>query len=66
MAESYEVAKQQQAYTSGGGADVVLECVLVTLEAGSSTSTIPLIKMQTSIHTYITGFHSKKVNFNQF
>lgn len=61
MSESYEVAKPQQIYTDCGGADVVLECVLVTLETGSATSTIPLIKLQTSIHTCITGLHAKKL-----
>ncbi|KAK8381851.1 hypothetical protein O3P69_015099 [Scylla paramamosain] len=61
MSESYEVAKPQQVHADGGGADVVLECVLLTLETGSATSTIPLIKLQTSIHTCITGFHAKKL-----
>ena len=63
MSETYEVAKPQQVYAEGGGADVVLECVLLTLETGSATSTIPLIKLQTSNHTCITGFHAKKVCF---
>ncbi|KAG0723188.1 Vacuolar protein sorting-associated protein 13 [Chionoecetes opilio] len=61
-AESFEVAKPQPIYTDGGGAEVELECILITLEAGSSTSTIPLIKLQTSIHTCITGLHAKKLS----
>ncbi|XP_042203320.1 vacuolar protein sorting-associated protein 13-like isoform X2 [Homarus americanus] len=43
---------------------VAMECLLVTLEAGSLTSPIPLIKLQASISATATGFRSQRVNLN--
>ncbi|XP_050687793.1 intermembrane lipid transfer protein Vps13-like isoform X2 [Eriocheir sinensis] len=64
MSEGSEVAKPKPACKDGSGdecAEVMLECFLITLEAGSSTSPIPLIKLQTSVNTLVTGFYSKKL-----
>lgn len=41
---------------------VAMECFLVTIETGSGTSPIPLIKFQSSVTLTASGFFSKKVS----
>lgn len=43
---------------------VAMECFLVTIETGSGTSPIPLIKFQSSVTLTASGFFSKKLNVN--
>lgn len=45
---------------------VAMECFLVTIETGSGTSPIPLIKFQSSVTLTASGFFSKKVSLAFF
>ena len=45
----------------GEALNLDLECLLVTLEAGSGSTSIPLVKFQASSHISAEGFFGKKV-----
>nr|XP_053657502.1 intermembrane lipid transfer protein Vps13-like [Cherax quadricarinatus] len=62
---SEETSELVAAVHSGPGGEmaiITMECLLITLETGSVTSPIPLIKLQTSVSASATGFRSQKVN----
>nr|XP_045626468.1 vacuolar protein sorting-associated protein 13C-like isoform X1 [Procambarus clarkii] len=62
--EEKELASPICAGSGGEIAMIMMECLLVTLEAGSLTSPIPLIKLQASVSASATGFRSQKMHLN--
>lgn len=64
VGEMKKVGSPARVGPGGEMAMVMMECLLVTLEAGSTTSPIPLIKLQSSVSANATGFRSQKLNLN--
>ena len=52
--------------SSGPGGEMAMigmECVLITLETGTGSAPIPLVKLQASGSLSTTGFKSQKVRY---
>lgn len=64
--EAMEAMSPVKQGPGGELAVVAMECFLVTIETGSGTSPIPLIKFQSSITLTASGFFSKKVSSAYF